>query len=202
MIFLAIECSTLHGSVALTDGQALLLEEHFPADRRCGSELFAVLERALAVTKPERIVIGLGPGSYSGVRIAIASAIGLSAGTGARLLGIPSIVALEEPPLHYLTAGDARRNSFHFAEVKKGRCLEGPLLLSPEELESRIQVNQLPVVGSSAIGFLPQLQLRQPEARRLAQLAAAGISIVAEERLEPIYLREPHITVAKPVFGA
>jgi hypothetical protein len=36
-----------------------------------------------------------------------------------------------------------------------------------------------------------------PRARRPARLAAAGVGIVAEEMLEPLYLREPHITQPK-----
>lgn len=197
MSFLAIETSTERGSIAVIKGQTVVFEEHFAADRSCGSVLFGVLERAVALGAPEAVVVGLGPGSYSGVRIAIAAAIGLSFGTKARLIGVPSIVAICDGK--YVAAGDARRESFHFAEVHEGACVQGPLLLSAEELEAKALETGLPIYGGSPIGCLPRLETRFPEARRLASLAARGISIVGEEELEPIYLRDPHITQAKPV---
>lgn len=193
MTLLAIETSTEKGSVALLRDSALLFEEHFAADRGCGAVLFSVLQRSLK-TQPDTIVVGLGPGSYSGVRIAIAAAIGLCFGTKARLIGIPSVVALAEPGSHYLTAGDARRSSFHFAEVRDGLCLQEPQLLDAAELSAKAAASDLPVYGSAPLAQLPQLQMRFPEARYLAQLAELGRSIVAVDQLEPIYMRAPHIT--------
>lgn len=190
MNYLAIETSTERGSVAVVTAQTLIFEESFAADRSCGSVLFGVLERALQSGTPERIVVGLGPGSYSGVRIAIAAAIGLSLGTKARLLGVPSVVGLAEGD--YVTLGDARRESFHFAEVRGGICTEGPLLLSREQLQSAQW--RLPVYGCAPLELLPGLEVRFPEARRLALLAERGISVIAQEHLQPLYLRDPHIT--------
>jgi hypothetical protein len=43
----------------------------------------------------------------------------------------------------------------------------------------------------------PEAIIALPQADRLARLAAHGVSIIAEEDLEPIYLREPHITTPK-----
>ena len=85
--------------------------------------------------RPEVIVVGLGPGSYAGVRIAIATAVGLKAAWGARLLGLPSVCALDH--VEYVAVGDARRNSFFFAHVIRGRCVEGPTLATAEEIFSR-----------------------------------------------------------------
>lgn len=194
MNFLAIETSTEKGSVALLGDSTLLFEEHFAADRRCGSVLFSVLERALDAGGVDAIVVGLGPGSYSGVRIAIAAAIGLSFGTKARLIGIPSAAALAEIDAHYVTAGDARRSSFHFAEIREGTCVQAPQLLDAEQLVSKVIGADLPVFGSAPLAHVPQLQVRFPEAKYLAELARLERCIVAQEKLEPIYMRDPHIT--------
>ena len=93
MITLAIDTSTTRGGVALLSGGILQMEENFVADRSHSASLFSVLERARALIPGQhldQVAIGLGPGSYAGVRIAIAAAIGFEFGLGARLVGIPS----------------------------------------------------------------------------------------------------------------
>lgn len=201
MILLAIETSTHQGSVAVLRDGELIFNESCGAGRSHSSLLFSTLERALAAlpggAKPDQIAVGLGPGSYAGVRIAISAATGLALATGAELLGLPSLGALAEGD--FVAVGDARRNSFSFTHVRAGECVEGPLLLSAEELAARLADCALPVYTSEEIkADLPvKLELRYPEAERLARLAAAGRSISARGHLEPLYLREPHITVAK-----
>ena len=137
MVTLALETSTPRGGVALFRDRELVFSESFTADRSHSSQLFAVIERALAPDLiPGRIVVGLGPGSYAGVRIAISAAIGLSVATGAALLGIPSVAALGEG--EYLALGDARRGAYYFAHVREGQMVSGPMLVTREELEGRL----------------------------------------------------------------
>lgn len=202
MTTLAIETSTHQGSVAVLHEGQLLFSESCGAGRSHSSLLFAVLERALK-TVPEgkgidQLAVGLGPGSYAGVRIAISAATGYALATGVKLVGLPSIVALSEGD--YVAVGDARRESFYFALIRNGECVEGPRLLSAEELAQRLADCPLPVFASEEIpGLEPadRVQLRYPSAERLALLAAEGRSILMRENLEPIYLRDPHITKSK-----
>jgi tRNA threonylcarbamoyladenosine biosynthesis protein TsaB len=198
MITLALETSTVRGSVAVSDAGKTLFSEAFTADRSHSSQLFVGVERALAaVPHCEQIVVGLGPGSYSGVRIAISAAIGISLGTGAKLLGIPSIAAFERE--EYFAIGDARRGAFYFSHVREGKIFEGPTLLERAVLEEKIRAASVSVVASERIENLAGVELLFPSAENLAHLAEHGCSIIARDRLEPIYLREPHITQPKPV---
>ncbi|MCX6967736.1 MAG: tRNA (adenosine(37)-N6)-threonylcarbamoyltransferase complex dimerization subunit type 1 TsaB [Verrucomicrobia bacterium] len=194
---LAIETSTHQGSVAVLHEGQIVFSESCGAGRSHSSLLFGVLERALKVGRIDRIAVGLGPGSYAGVRIAISAATGLALSTGAELVGLPSIVALGEGD--YVALGDARRESYYFALVRAGECVEGPVLFSAEELAQKLGECSLPVVASEEIGAVipAALEFRFPCAERLARLAAEGRSIVARGDLEPIYLRELHITTAK-----
>lgn len=202
MITLAIETSTNRGSIALLNGAELLYSEEFAADRSLGSLLFKPLEKALGlVPRIDQIAIGLGPGSYSGVRIAISAAIGLSASRGARLVGLPSLLAFPTSAPAYQAIGDARRNSFYFAEISQRECVEGPVLLSPEDLATRLAQPKQPVFAAAEIEAFPQAALAFPSAEILARLAAEGKGILAEGALEPIYLRDPHITLPKPIAG-
>ena len=203
MITLALETSTTRGSVAAIENGALLFSESFSANRSHSSQLFDCIERTLfAVSEKSRIgqiVVGLGPGSYSGVRIAISAAVGLSLGLNAKLLGIPSIVAMNAE--EYFAIGDARRGTFYFSHVKTGEVLEGPLLLDPQALEEKIRAvskqSPMPVFASEKIAAFDFIALNFPSAEKLARLAENGRSIIARDFLEPIYLREPHITQPK-----
>ena len=195
-MILAIETSTPEGSVAVVRDGGIVFNEHFQAGRSHSSQLFAVLERAGSQACGVRqIVVGLGPGSYAGVRIAISAAIGLSVATGAELLGMPSVVALGEG--EYLALGDARRESFYYARVREGRCLEGPRLVDGVELDAALQAEggrELPRYASEALPAVPGVEIRHPAASALALFAERGVGITARGALEPIYLREPYIT--------
>ncbi|CAN5478160.1 hypothetical protein BH18VER2_BH18VER2_12900 [soil metagenome] len=195
MKVLALELSSSVGSVAFS-GQGDAQLKVFPADRK-DSGLFYENLSALQQSSetPDTIVVGLGPGSYAGVRIAIATAIGLRAATRSRLLGLPSISAfdLEE----YLVVGDARRNSFFFAHVVDGRCVEGPTLTTEAELRAFLDSPpDLAVVATQALPQFERVTIAHPCALRLAELARR-VEGGGEEMLEPIYLREPHITTAR-----
>jgi tRNA A37 threonylcarbamoyladenosine modification protein TsaB len=95
--------------------------------------------------------------------------------------------------------GDARRETFYFTRVEKGVCVEGPLLATAAELAQRLEgATGLPVFATEAVAPFPIAQIALPSASILARLAAAQRGIVATENLDPIYLREPHITQPKP----
>ncbi len=199
MTILALDTSTTHGSVALLAEGELRLEETFTADRTTSSALFAVLERAVALApRVDQVAVGLGPGSYAGVRIAIAAALGLELGAGAQLVGLPSVAALGVDAAGWLAIGDARRETFYFTRVEDGVCVEGPLLASESELRERLTAHAtLPVFTSAALAAFPGARIALPSAARLARFAGAGRGITARGDLEPIYLREPHITLPK-----
>jgi tRNA threonylcarbamoyladenosine biosynthesis protein TsaB len=201
MITLAIDTSTMRGVVALLADSVLQLDESFVADRSHSASLFSVLERARALIpgrQLDQIAIGLGPGSYAGVRISIAAAIGLEFSLGAKLVGIPSAAALETHEAHYLAIGDARRETFYFTRVENGVCCEGPLLATEADLRARISAHSdLPVFTSVAMPEFPGTRIALPSAAEIARLAAENIGAPVTGDLEPIYLREPHITQPK-----
>jgi tRNA threonylcarbamoyladenosine biosynthesis protein TsaB len=199
MITLAIETSTTSGGVALLHDGELLFHERFLADRSHSSQLFTVLQR-LPRLDFDQIAVGLGPGSYAGVRIGISAAIGLLAGQEGEMAGIPSVAAYDGAK-HYQAVGDARRGAFYFAEVEEGICLEGPKLLTLEELQARLNP-ALPVFASEKISALPQLEFCLPSAEIIARMAQSNRGIYSKDNLEPIYLRDPYITQPKnkPVF--
>ena len=74
----ALEMSTAKGSIALRDEGALLFDVSFAADRKHSGAFFENVQLCLErFGQPQKIVVGTGPGSYAGVRIAIATGLGL-----------------------------------------------------------------------------------------------------------------------------
>ncbi|MBA3961918.1 MAG: tRNA (adenosine(37)-N6)-threonylcarbamoyltransferase complex dimerization subunit type 1 TsaB [Chthoniobacterales bacterium] len=195
MKILALELSTAVGSIAFRDGESASVVRRFPADRKHSGLFYENLsairsERGL----PDTIVVGLGPGSYAGTRIAIATAIGLRAASNARLIGLPSICAIDLP--EYFVIGDARRSSYFLAHVRAGICVTGPTLASEEELWSAMtQHQQIPFVASEPLPKFADVRLAHPSATLLATLAENAE--VSDKTLEPIYLRQPYITAPK-----
>lgn len=199
MKILALELSSGQGSVAWLEGDQEAFVRIFANDRKHSGLFFENLQRCLReFGAPDVIVVGLGPGSYAGVRIAIATAVGLRAASAAKLAGIPSICAIETAAREYCVIGDARRESFFFGRVRDGRLTEGPSLHSRAELEMKISESSVPLYASEPLPQFPEAALTYPSAQKLAEVARDQIDEIADtQSLEPIYLRAPHITVPK-----
>ena len=73
------------------------------------------VERLDLSDKPERIVVGTGPGSFAGIRSALAFAQGYAIGSNCEVLGLPSACALAEASRKIAVVGDARRGKFWVA---------------------------------------------------------------------------------------
>ena len=194
---LALELSTSRGSLAWLDDEIVYTRE-WSNDRKNSAAFFenlqAVREKFGA---PEAIIVGLGPGSYAGTRIAISAAIGMQLSSNARLIGYPSICAMECDAQEYCVIGDARRKSFFFARILKNDVVEGPTLYSETELNAKLESLHpaTPVFSSQS---LPQFQapvVLFPSALILARLAKEPRRRFCLPPLEPLYLREPHITM-------
>jgi tRNA threonylcarbamoyladenosine biosynthesis protein TsaB len=197
MKILALELSSGQGSIAwIEDGREPFVRA-FANDRKHSGLFFENLQFcSREFGAPDAIVVGLGPGSYAGVRIAIATAVGLRSTAVAKLIGIASICGMNTE--EYCVIGDARRASFFFGRVEGGRLTEGPSLHSQVELERKIMGSSVPVYASEQLPQFLKVMLAYPSARKLAELAREQFDKIAETKsLEPIYLREPHITVAK-----
>ena len=101
MRVLGIETSTATGSVAVVDGDELLGEVCFCGAGRHSEQLLGNVALVLRMTGMQTgslqgVAVGLGPGSFTGVRVALSTAKGLALGLGIPLAGVPSLKALAE----------------------------------------------------------------------------------------------------------
>ena len=199
MKILALELSTTRGSVSWRDGDVASFTREWPNDRKNSAALFENLDGiAKQFGSPDTIVVGLGPGSYAGTRIAISAAIGLQISSGARLVGFPSICAIESAEPDYCVIGDARRKSFYLARISRNELMEGPELFGDEALKDKLASlrNDTPVFCSESLPQFSEAMVRYPSAQLLARLAQDPNRNFRLPPLEPMYLREPHVTMA------
>ena len=207
---LFIESSTPRASLALLRGSEVVFEESFAGDRSHNAMLFAPLERALAMLEADErlgeVVIGTGPGSYSGTRVGIAAGQGVALVHGCPACGLSSLLAVPSARGgRGVAVGDARRGSAWRARIEGANLVAGPELCGVAELLDEVDVareGDCPVFSIEPVVFEGlEVSVEQPDARRLG---FAWLALGLEERaalaalpLQPAYLRPPHVTLAK-----
>jgi tRNA threonylcarbamoyladenosine biosynthesis protein TsaB len=166
----------------------------------------------------ERLAVGVGPGSFTGLRIGIATARALAQARGLPLVGVSSLEALArgaasfsgaaprgagEPPL-VLAVLDARRGEAFAAAWRGAARVLAAAALSPDALAERVRALPVPplAVGDGAVRFRDPLEaagalvppdqdgVHRLRAEHVCRLGAAGTPI-DRDALLPDYLREP-----------
>jgi tRNA threonylcarbamoyl adenosine modification protein YeaZ len=197
MIVLALDTSTPRGQVALVrlaDGRepVVLAEHSFESDRSHNALVFDPLARILRDgPPPDQIIVGTGPGSYTGIRIGIAAAHGLAAGLGLPWSGHDSLSTLSDEEVFHVV-GDARRDGFYLATIRGGQMIDAVAIHPLAEIGEHLDCLTNPIYTTDTRPLDPRLVKRSPSAVRLATRAAAAPSCPGP--IEPIYLRAPHIT--------
>jgi tRNA threonylcarbamoyl adenosine modification protein YeaZ len=193
----------------------VLAEHAFSSDRSHNAALFGPLGEVLRGIVPGqigRVLVGGGPGSYSGTRVGIAAAQGVALAAGCPVVAVPSILAAPSAAggAACRVVGDARRGSFWISRVENaGVTLEPELTDEAGLRQFMAEAAGEPVVTFEAgtrHGFPADLAIAReaPTARLLWdawQAAGEGERTRwAAEAPQPIYLRPPHITEAKKKF--
>ena len=206
MTILAFEFSSARRSVALARDGVVLAEAVETGGYRV-TNAFGLTEKVLANAmvlreEIEAVAVGLGPGSYTGVRAAIALAQGWQLARGIKLLGISSAECLAAQAQAQKIFGrvnvviDAQRGEFYLA----GWEISEPerKVVSPLKIVPAAEIAALTSAGQISVGP-EQERLLFPDAATVARLAAARTDFLAGEKMEPIYLRETAFLKAAPL---
>lgn len=171
-----------------------------------------MIESALRDARLEReqidcVAVGLGPGSYSGIRAGIAFAQGWQLARNVKLLGISSVECIAQQAVADGLAGsiniviDAQRNEFYLAQYtlsEKGWTQLQPLRLATFAEAQQIERAGQTLVGPEVTKWFPGGRIVFPRAAVLGQIALRRNDFVPGEKLEPIYLRETTFVKAPP----
>ncbi len=205
----AFETSGATGSAALLlDGR--VSEVELARGRAHASDLLPALDgllraAGLQLAELDALVVGRGPGSFTGLRVAAATALGLARGAGLALLGVPSFEASAcdalAPGEEGAVVADARSGALYYARYRRlpetVETLTPPQALAPHELLERIAGARV-LVGDAALPkslLLPdggRWRAAPPRASTLARLGAARLLLHGPsppEEIEPLYLR-------------
>ncbi|MFZ2280016.1 MAG: tRNA (adenosine(37)-N6)-threonylcarbamoyltransferase complex dimerization subunit type 1 TsaB [Prosthecobacter sp.] len=201
---LALDLSTAHGSIAVVRGDDVLFRSTFQSERSHNAQVFAPLREALAAAGDQLtgIVIGNGPGSYTGVRIAIAAAQGIALSRNVWCVGWSSLTAPDlDAPASYNIIGDARRQSFYLARVENGRLLPDLEIVSAEIAREKNADCEIVYTFDAKCPLGLSLRSAKPDAAKLAKivqsLPAAELAALIDQPLIPHYLAEAFITLPK-----
>lgn len=165
-VLLAFDTATPATVVALLSGGEEREIRHDPAPgERPGhaAQLLPLAHRLLAdagltFTDLDRIVVGTGPGTFTGLRIGVATARALAQAADAQLVGVSTLHALAEsardsaPEGRVLAVLDARRGEAFTALYEDGRELSPPAAVTPEILATMARPDAL-AVGDGAVRF-------------------------------------------------
>ncbi len=220
---IAVETSGRRGSVAVAEGKRRLAEECFPTDRDHARELIPAVDRACRAAgwSPrdlQHCYLSIGPGSFTGLRVAVTFARHLSLAVGARICAVPTLDVIAEN-VHPVRDGVARLAVV--LDAKRGqvfggiyeprpdgagrpfwRRVAGPRLVTPAELLAAVPA--VVVIGEGAEyhraaietagAAIASEQWWWPTAACVHEL---GMGLAAEGRftplrdLVPFYLRRP-----------
>jgi len=149
MRVIAIETATMVGSIAIIDAARVISEITLNARATHSERLMAAIDRllgdsGLAIDDMDGVAVSIGPGSFTGLRIGLSAAKGLSYASGKPLIGIPTLdaLALNMTFSSYLICPiqDARKGEVYTALYRPGDN-------SPEKMTADIAVDPSALAG-------------------------------------------------------
>ena len=218
MKILALEFSPSQRSVAIVQAPASPGPHAAPSVNEVietggrSTKAIGMVKEALSDARIEReqvdcVAVGLGPGSYTGIRAGIAFAQGWRLARNVKLLGVSSVECIAEQafadgvtgPLNIVI--DAQRNEFYLGQYVLGE--KGWTEVQPLRLATLAELQLLERAGQTLIGpevtkWFPGARIMFPRAAVLGQIALRRNDFVPGEKLEPIYLRETTFVKAPP----
>jgi tRNA threonylcarbamoyladenosine biosynthesis protein TsaB len=213
LLILALDASTPETTVALAreNGREVLAEISVTA-RGASETLLPAIHAVLSLAgedldSVERVLAGVGPGTFTGIRIAAATARALSAGTGIPLSKNSTLDALAAPALSFsgdvLAVLDARRGQIFARRYSEAGSTTGIYCVRPEEFS----VEGGPLVvgdgavryreGLSGLGRIPSDSSPLHRVTAVGHVTSADLTPVSPDELVPIYVRKPDAEVRR-----
>jgi len=229
MKILALDTASLTGSVALLDGERLVAETLLNVKANHSERLLDQVEQVLqagelVLSDLDLIAVVRGPGSFTGLRIGLATAKGLAQAASLPVIGISSLqlLAMNLPlcPVPICAFLDARKQEVYTALFTWSDGLPesaGPeLVLPPEKALAQLE-GEVALVGDAVATYrplideilgsralLPGVCHHQPRAAAAAALAARLYQVDSQyhaAQLSPVYIRPSDAELNQPKRG-
>ena len=166
-ISLAIDTATSRTIVGIIEDGVVLFEKFHEGATDHGRALSQLVAEALkSSVPPQQVVVGMGPGPFTGLRVGISFAHTFGLARTIPVIGVCSLDAIDIQESEYTVAIDARRKEIYWARYKDGARIEGPSVSKPVEVDR----------------FIIDLY---PDMKKLVSLSAA------QNITSPMYLRRP-----------
>ena len=168
-ISLAIDTATSRTIVGVIAGHKVLFESFHEGATEHGFAITELVMKALEICpKPDQVVVGMGPGPFTGLRVGITFAHSFALAREIPVIGVCSLDAIDIKESEYTVAIDARRKEIYWAKYKDGVRVLGPAVSKPAEVDNFI-IDQFPdlkklVALSASQNITEPMYLRRPDA--------------------------------------
>lgn len=163
--------------------------------RAHAEELAPLLEAALRAGEPERVVVGRGPGFFTGLRVGLVTAQVLGWTWRVPVSGLCSLdaVAAQFALRDGCAVTDARRGELFWARYRAGSRVAGPFVAARLEVARETR-------GELVVGDVGLIDSPDRRARGTTRLDPAALAVATAaggaEPATPVYLRRPDVTMA------
>ena len=168
-ISLAIDTATSRTIVGIIQGDKVLFEAFHEGATEHGFAITELVTKALEIChKPDQVVVGMGPGPFTGLRVGITFAHSFALAREIPVIGVCSLDAIDIQESEYTVAIDARRKEIYWAKYKDSLRISGPVVSKPAEVDNFI-IDQYPdlkklVALSASQNITEPMYLRRPDA--------------------------------------
>jgi tRNA threonylcarbamoyl adenosine modification protein YeaZ len=168
-ISLAIDTTTNRTIVAIIEDGKVLFEGFHEGATEHGFAITELVSKALEVSpKPDQVVVGMGPGPFTGLRVGITFAHTFALAREIPVIGVCSLDAILIDKSEYTVAIDARRKEIYWASYKDGVRVAGPAVDKPADVSGYIldlypDMEKL-VARSKSQNITEPMYLRRPDA--------------------------------------
>lgn len=167
---LAIDTSTSRSCVAIIDGSKLLYSGYRDGATAHGPSLPALVQEALAVSDVDEVVVGMGPGPFTGLRVGIAFAQSFALAREIPVRGVCSLdaIAAQVTGKDFIVTVDARRKEVYWARYTDGARVGEPAVNFPADVTgAKIHADLFPdmlALVNLPGNIIEPMYLRRPDA--------------------------------------
>jgi tRNA threonylcarbamoyl adenosine modification protein YeaZ/ribosomal-protein-alanine acetyltransferase len=175
--YLLIDTSTARTSVAIVGNGKTLFASHHDGALSHGEALPELVAQGLKIeSKIDEVIVGMGPGPFTGLRAGISFAQSFALGRGIPWQGVCSLdaIATQISESDFIVAIDARRKEVFYARYTNGLRISEPKVCQPSQLTAF----DIPIYGEASNQY--------PDPTAFIAIAESGATY-----LQPIYVRRP-----------